>query len=62
VKRPIGVVLSAVLILLGSLFELLLAFSMVLAGVYLHKQIGSGGLPNVPTTALPPAWMLRDPR
>lgn len=56
-KRPIGVVLSAVLILLGSLFELLLAFSMVLAGVYLHKQIGSGGLPNVPATALPPAWM-----
>lgn len=56
-KRPLGVILSAVLLLLGSLFELLLAFGMVLAGVYLHKQIGSGGLPEAPATALPPAWM-----
>jgi hypothetical protein len=57
VKRPLGVVLSAVVLLLGSLFELLLAFGMAFAGVFLHKQIVSGGLPNGTATAPMPGWM-----
>lgn len=56
-KRPLGVILSAVLLLLGSLFQLLLAFGMAFAGIYLHKQMGAGGLPNATAGAPMPGWM-----
>jgi uncharacterized membrane protein (DUF2068 family) len=53
-KRPLGVVLSAVLLLLGSLFQLLLALAMALSGAFLHNQLRSGRLPD---TAAMPGWM-----
>jgi hypothetical protein len=57
VKRPSGVIFSAVLLVLGSLFQLLLAALMALGAVFLRKQIGSGG-PTGPTAATPmPTWM-----
>jgi uncharacterized membrane protein (DUF2068 family) len=56
-KRPFGVIFSAILLILGSLFQLLLAFGMAFSGAIFQKQIRSGGLPG--TTAAPPlpGWM-----
>jgi uncharacterized membrane protein (DUF2068 family) len=56
-KRPFGVVFSAILLILGSLFQLLMALGMAFSGVILHTQIHSGGLPG--STAAPPLpeWM-----
>jgi len=57
VKRPSGVTVSAVLLVLGSLFQLLLAALMALGGVLLQKQIATGG-PAAVTGATPmPGWM-----
>ncbi len=66
-KRPLGVVLSAVVLLLGSLLQLLLAFGMALSGVFfgkmasnsaaLHQQVGSGGVPVGMAAAPVPGWM-----
>jgi hypothetical protein len=52
VKRPFGVVFSAILLILGSLFQLLMALGMAFSGFILQTQIHSGGLP--PSTAAPP--------
>jgi hypothetical protein len=53
-KRPFGVTFSAVLLMLGSLLQLPIALLMAFAGVVLHKQIGSGGLPGAPGPL--PSW------
>jgi len=56
-KRPFGVVLSAVLLILGSLLQLLMALGMAFSGAVLQTQIRSGGLPNAPATVPLPSWM-----
>jgi hypothetical protein len=56
-KRPFGVVFSAVLLVLGSLFQLLFAALMALGAVFLQKQIATG-VPSGPAAATPmPGWM-----
>jgi hypothetical protein len=54
-KRPFGVVFSAILLLLGSLLQLPFALLMAFTGVFLHKQIASGGLRGSPGPI--PSWM-----
>ena len=56
-KRPIGVVVSAVVLILGSLFQLLIALLTALGGVLLQKQIASGRLPSSPTAPPMQPWM-----
>ena len=56
-KRTFGIIFSGVLLLLGALFQLLLAFLMAFTGVFLHKQIASGRLPNAPASPPMPGWM-----
>lgn len=56
-KRPFGVVFSAILLILGSLFQLLMALAMAFSGIILQKQIRSGGLPGATTAAPMPDWM-----
>lgn len=58
-KRTFGIIFSGVLLLLGALFQLLLAFGMAFAGVLIHTQIHSGKLPGASTPASPPlpGWM-----
>ena len=56
-KRTFGIIFSGVLLLLGALFQLLLAFGMAFAGIFLHKQIASGRLPNAPASPPMPGWM-----
>jgi uncharacterized membrane protein (DUF2068 family) len=46
---------SAILLLLGSLLQLPIAFMTALSGVILRKQIGSGGIPGASTPM--PSWM-----
>lgn len=53
--RPFGVVFSAILLLLGSLLQLPFALLMAFTGVFLHKQIASGGLRGSPGPI--PGWM-----
>lgn len=56
-KRPFGVIFSAVLLILGSLFQLLMALCMAFSGAISHKQIGAGGVAGA-TAAVPlPGWM-----
>jgi hypothetical protein len=54
-NRPFGVVFSAVLLLLGSLLQLAMAFFMALSGVILHRQIASGSLRGAAGPL--PSWM-----
>ncbi|MFZ1084384.1 MAG: hypothetical protein WAN35_05425 [Terracidiphilus sp.] len=56
-KRPLGVVFSAVLLILGSLFLLLIALGMAFSGAVTQSQIQSGGLPGAPATPPLPSWM-----
>ena len=56
-KRLAGIILSGVLLLLGALFQLLMAILMALAGAFLHRQIASGRLPNAPASPPMPGWM-----
>jgi hypothetical protein len=56
-KRPFGVILSAVLLFMGTLLQLLLAAGMVLAGAYLPMQAPSGGVPGT-TEPTPMASMM----
>jgi len=57
-KRTFGIIFSGVLLLLGALFQLLLAFGMAFAGIFLHKQIASGKLPgSSPASASVLGWM-----
>jgi hypothetical protein len=55
-KRPFGVTFSAILLLLGSLLQLLMAFLMALSGA-LSGKIPSSGLPGAPTPPPMPSWM-----
>jgi hypothetical protein len=57
VKRPFGVSFSAVLLILGSLFQLLMAVGMAFSGVILRTQIHSGGFPGSTAAAPMPDWM-----
>jgi len=57
VKRPFGVSFSAVLLILGSLFQLLMALGMGFSGAISHKQIGGGGVPGATAAAPLPGWM-----
>ena len=55
-KRPVGVVVSAVLLILGSLFLALMALLMAFSGFFIQNQIRSGQLPR--SSAAPmPGWM-----
>lgn len=56
-KRPFGVVFSAVLLLLLSLFQLLIGGMMAFSGALMRKQIASGGLHGMPAGAPMPTWM-----
>jgi len=56
VKRPFGVTFSAILLLLGSLLQLLMAFLMALSGA-LSGKIPSSGLPGAPAPPPMPNWM-----
>jgi hypothetical protein len=56
-KRPSGVVVSAVLLILGSLFQLLMALGMALSGTLSQSQISSGGIPGAPAAAPMPGWI-----
>jgi len=57
VKRPIGVIFSAILLVLGSLLQLLAALGMALTGAYIHQQATSGRLPGATTAPPMPGWM-----
>ena len=56
-KRPVGVVFSAIVLLLGSLFQLLMAGVMALDGAIMPRGAAAGGFPGAPPTGPMPAWM-----
>jgi hypothetical protein len=56
-KRPGGVVFSAVLLLLGSLLQLLMAVMMAFTGVFLGKAISAGRPPAGPAPVPMPSWI-----
>ncbi|MGD0294241.1 MAG: hypothetical protein ABSB30_10325 [Terracidiphilus sp.] len=56
-KRPVGVVFSAIVLILGSLFQLLMALGMAFSGAISQKQIHSGGFPGATAAAPLPGWM-----
>jgi uncharacterized membrane protein (DUF2068 family) len=56
-KRPFGVIFSAILLILGSLFQLLMALGMELSGAITQKQLHSGGFPGSTAAAPMPDWM-----
>jgi hypothetical protein len=56
-KRPFGVICSAIILLLGSLFQLLLATMMAFSGFIIGKQMATGGLPTVSPAQPLPSWM-----
>jgi uncharacterized membrane protein (DUF2068 family) len=57
VKRPIGVVFSAVVLILGSLFHILMALGMALGGVFLQNQLRSRAIAGPPIPATLPIFM-----
>ena len=57
-KRPSGVIVSTIFLLLGSLFQLLMAVCMALAGAILQSLIHSGIHPGAGPAMPMPAWML----
>ena len=56
-KRTVGIIFSGVLLLLGALFQLLLALLMAFCGAFLQKQVHSGGLFNASASAPMPGWV-----
>jgi hypothetical protein len=56
-KRPFGVVFSAIILILGSLFQLLMAAAMAFSGVIFQTQTHSGGLPGASPAVPLPGWM-----
>jgi hypothetical protein len=56
-KRPIGVVFAAVILLLGSLFQLLMALCMALSAVFLPHASASGGVAGTGPAVPMPGWM-----
>jgi hypothetical protein len=56
VKRPFGVTFSAILLFLGSSFQLLMAFLTALSGAVVGK-IPSAGLHGATAPPPIPAWM-----
>lgn len=55
-KRPAGVVVSAIVLILGSVFELLMAAGMAFAGALFHRHTVAGTLPASANTPTAP-WM-----
>jgi hypothetical protein len=56
-KRPFGVIFSAILLILGSLIQLLMAFGMALSGAITQQRLHSGGFPGATDAAPMPDWM-----
>ncbi len=56
-KRPAGVVVSAIVLILGSLVQLMLAAAMVFAGMMAHRQLGSGASATTPAGPPLAPWM-----
>jgi uncharacterized membrane protein (DUF2068 family) len=56
-KRPFGLVFSAIILLIGSLFQFLMAGVMALSGAAMPKGTATGGFPGAPPTAPMPAWI-----
>ena len=56
-KRPFGVVFSAIILILGSLFQLLMAAAMAFSGALFQTQLHSGGLPGASPVVPLPGWM-----
>jgi hypothetical protein len=56
-KRPFGVIFSAILLILGSLVQLLMAIGMAFSGAVFQNQIRSGGLPGATASPPLPGWM-----
>jgi hypothetical protein len=56
-KRPFGLVFSAVILLLLSLFQLLMAFGMAVGGAVLPMQAAAHSLPGAPAPPPIPPWM-----
>ncbi|MGP8173962.1 MAG: hypothetical protein ACLP7O_05375 [Terracidiphilus sp.] len=56
-KRPFGVSFSAVLLILGSLFQLLMALCMAFSGAISHKHMVAGGVAGATAVAPLPDWM-----
>lgn len=56
-KRPSGVIVSAIVLVVGSLFQLLFAALTSLSGILLQNQIGSGAMAGAPGAAPMPPWM-----
>jgi len=57
VKRPVGVVVAAVLLLFGSLFQLLMAAVMALSGAFMPMAAVAGGASGAPGGAPMPGFM-----
>src|SRR6185437_9158820 len=56
-KRPFGVTLSAIILLLGSSFQILMALGMALSGAIMPAQ-NSVGVAGSPSSAVPmPSWI-----
>jgi cell division protein FtsL len=56
-KRPFGVVFSAIVLLLLSLLQLLMAFGMAVSGAILPMHPAAHGLPGAPPPPPMPNWM-----
>jgi len=56
-KRQAGITVSAIVLILGSLLELLFAFGAVAAGFVEHSQFGSGGNGAAKAGVTIPAWL-----
>ena len=52
VKRPVGIIVAAVLLLFGSLFQLLMAAVMALSGAFMPTAAIAGGTAGAPMTGL----------
>jgi hypothetical protein len=57
VKRPVGVIVAAVLLLFGSLFQLLMAAVMALSGAFMPMAAGAGGASGAADGAPMPGFM-----
>lgn len=55
-KRPAGVVVSAIVLILGSLFQLLMAAFMAFAGVIAHRPLNHAATEGAPSPVFAP-WM-----
>ena len=56
-KRPMGVTLSAIILLMGSLLQLVMAFGMALSGAVTPHPYPGGAAANPSPHAAAPSWM-----